>query len=230
MAPYYKDPYEGDEFPADNTTNATGFLWDHTFFGIRKGGQRLYQLEGLNVVRVHNLLTNGPDYANTLTFDSSIVTPRTRGLTNNKRNLVSIVWDLNSGADSLHYHDLDGTGIHNHRLSDSPVKVCRALCYLEHEYYVIRFIGEGGYGVYVYSSEGVYIRNWSLPSGTARGITTDGKHLYVTKIDAGSTSLWKLTVQGQLMRTYTFSVSADLLSLWPITFNGRYLIFNQTAA
>lgn len=42
-----KDPASGDEIiPGNTTASTTGFLFDVTHFGIRKGGRRFYSLEG----------------------------------------------------------------------------------------------------------------------------------------------------------------------------------------
>lgn len=232
---YWLDPRSGQYIQTGNTR--VFFSHDFTWQGIRKGGERFHTFAFFSgAFRLFSQREDLNDFLQSpqppIGLNTVQGNAQPRGMTNIKKDLALITQD-STGAfgDRLQYNDLNGNLLSDHALSDNPIQRVHQIVSLEHDFYVIKNAGgdEPDGAVAVYGSDGSFIRQWLLP-GTPpefpdpiyRGITTDGKHLYVNRVDTPSEATLKFDVYGNLLRTYT--VPVGLGNRWPISFNGRYLL------
>lgn len=233
---YLKDP--GPSAAPIQTGNTRSlFLNDITWMGIRKGGDRFWA--PFKQGGVWKLLPMRTDSTTIIASPFPVLgmnavqgTPEVRGMTNNKKQLVLIVQDgAVAVADRLQYNDTDGTLLGSFALSDVPIGKSRQLVYLNHDYYVLRDAQEGlpDGAISVYDARGAFIRRWLLPAvpdeaPVYRGITTDGKNLYIIRTDTPNQVLLKFDTSGKLLRTYSFFSEGAEVPRGVITFDGRYLL------
>lgn len=238
---FWKDPKSGVEIQTGNTR--TLFLHDFTWMGIRKGGERFWTFA--NFSGGWRLFSQREDMNALLQVPQPLIGLNTvqgnavpRGLTNDKKHMVFVTHDTTLAvADRLQYNDINGNLLTSYALTDGLVNKLRQIVFLEHDYYIIREVDpdvDSG-AVHIYSKTGVFIRSWLLPTvppefpqPTYRGITTDGKFLYINRVDQPSQVMLKFDVQGNLLRQYSLGSPLDgLRPRWPITFNGRYLLIQH---
>lgn len=210
---------------------------DHTWMGIRKGGERWFVLLeddtlGWVLQEFRPFPSSGqPIRTIDLQVPSLPTTWNPLGVTNNKKHFIISSRDISAVAvDQLTYYDVDGNLLGEFPTSDALDRDIGRLVWLNHDFYVLADTGgDIRWSCRVYDARAQLIRSFSLVgiafNELARGITTDGKYLYVL-VNSGAVNqrIIKYDVRGAVVDSGFASPGDGFNYQNGITFNGKYLL------
>lgn len=233
MTWYFFDPVDGKTIILD-ANDATGLTADITWIGNRKGGDRWYALDNLDLAgwtidAYRPFPSSGlPISKTTLQVPSTPGNWAPFGLANDKHGFMVASQDsTGTAADQFTFYDYAGNIIREVLCSDAPDRMNKQCVFLEHDYYVLSEAFETAYQIKKYDARGNLILTRALFGiigiENASGITTDGKHLYVSVSTQPTSRILKYGVDGKLLRIYN-TPGDNLAFEQGITFNGRYIV------
>jgi len=222
------------QLPSNKTTSE---IRDIEWMGIRKGGERWHNLgrddSGLWAIEeCRPTHTSNPIVRHVLEIPSAPGNWNPLGITNDKKSVIISSRDSTGAtADRLCWYDIEGNLLRDLVVSDASDRDNSRLTYLEHDLYVLaQEGGDAPWRIKVYDQRAELIRKIVLTSlstlDSCRGITTDGKYLYVLVIRPSNHAfdkIVKVDVRGTVVRS-SWSPGDNQEYLNGITFNGHYLL------
>lgn len=219
------------------TPAAVGQVRDFVWQGIRKGGERWWALQNDDLLG-WTLSTWRPEPGSNQPFTiTGLEVPAAPGnwnplgLTTDKKTFCISSRDITGATpDRLSFYDVQGNLLRSPICSDAPDRDNSRLTFLEHDYYVLsQSGGDQPWFIKVYDARAELIRSFNIAItnvDSPRGITTDGKYLYVLIVRPSNPAfdrILKIDVRGTQIDS-SWSAGDGRVYLNGITFNGHYLI------